>query len=106
MNVPVLRSFGKCEFFRGDILEEIDRLPNESCQLIITSPPYNIGKEYESVSNLDEYLDWQKKLFQDYSPNLPTAGASFGRWAILCTREKLCRWIYVCIQYSMQTDLN
>src|SRR5690606_34458793 len=26
--------------------------------LTITSPPYNIGKEYEKVRSLDEYIDW------------------------------------------------
>ena len=60
MNAPVLHSFGKCEFICGDILDEIKRLPDNSFQLIITSPPYNIGKEYESIAALEEYLEWQK----------------------------------------------
>ena len=32
------------------------RLPPESMKLIVTSPPYNIGKEYEARSPLDSYL--------------------------------------------------
>ena len=32
------------------------RLPAESMKLIVTSPPYNIGKEYEARSPLDSYL--------------------------------------------------
>ena len=32
------------------------RLPPESMKLIVTSPPYNIGKEYEARSSLGSYL--------------------------------------------------
>ena len=32
------------------------RLPPESMKLVVTSPPYNIGKEYEARSPLDSYL--------------------------------------------------
>ena len=32
------------------------RLPPESMKLIVTSPPYNIGKEYEARSSLGGYL--------------------------------------------------
>jgi len=31
------------------------RLPSESAQLVITSPPYNIGKEYETQVELEHY---------------------------------------------------
>lgn len=29
----------------GDALEFLDTLPNDTIKLIITSPPYNLGKE-------------------------------------------------------------
>ena len=34
----------------------LPRLPPESMKLIVTSPPYNIGKEYEARSPLESYL--------------------------------------------------
>jgi adenine-specific DNA-methyltransferase len=40
----------------GDCLNTLTELPRSSMQLIITSPPYNIGKEYEKATNLDRYL--------------------------------------------------
>ena len=40
----------------GDCLETLQNLPDEMAKLIITSPPYNIGKEYEKATNLDDYL--------------------------------------------------
>lgn len=40
----------------GDCLAILDELPGEFAQLIITSPPYNIGKEYEKTTKLEDYL--------------------------------------------------
>jgi len=41
----------------GDCLETLRGLPSGFAQLIITSPPYNIGKEYEKATHLDRYLN-------------------------------------------------
>ena len=41
----------------GDCLETLQNLPDGMAKLIITSPPYNIGKEYEKATNLDDYLN-------------------------------------------------
>jgi len=46
-------------FWHGDSLEMLYKCPSNFASLIITSPPYNIGKEYETQSNLENYL---KKL--------------------------------------------
>jgi adenine-specific DNA-methyltransferase len=40
----------------GDCLETLRTLPDGVSKLIITSPPYNIGKEYETPTHLDRYL--------------------------------------------------
>lgn len=39
-----------------DALQFSKSLPADSVKLIITSPPYNIGKEYETKRNIDEYI--------------------------------------------------
>lgn len=39
-----------------DALEFSQSLPSDSVKLIITSPPYNIGKEYETRRSIDEYI--------------------------------------------------
>ena len=42
--------------WRGDVEAFLDELPTEPLfDLIVTSPPYNIGKEYESRIELDKY---------------------------------------------------
>lgn len=38
-------------------LSFLKALPNNSIKLIVTSPPYNIGKEYETVTSLKKYLE-------------------------------------------------
>lgn len=45
----------------ADALTALSRLPSESVDLAITSPPYNIGKAYETKRPLDEYLGWCAK---------------------------------------------
>lgn len=34
------------------------RLPPASFDLVMTSPPYNIGKEYERLRSMDAYIEW------------------------------------------------
>ncbi|MDR2364778.1 MAG: site-specific DNA-methyltransferase [Zoogloeaceae bacterium] len=48
--------------FEGDCLELLASLPDESIQLVVTSPPYNLGKAYERKSALDRYLEWQDRV--------------------------------------------
>ncbi len=41
----------------GDCLETLHSLPNDFAKLIITSPPYNVGKVYEKATELGRYLE-------------------------------------------------
>lgn len=41
----------------GDSLKTLRALPSEFVKLIITSPPYNLGKAYETARGLDQYLN-------------------------------------------------
>jgi len=42
---------------------------------IITSPPYNIGKEYESVKPLDKYIEWSAEWIEGSSALLNPQGS-------------------------------
>jgi adenine-specific DNA-methyltransferase len=59
--------------YPGDCLELLKTIPDESINLVITSPPYNIGKEYERRLKLDTYLEQQalviKECVRCLSPN-------------------------------------
>jgi adenine-specific DNA-methyltransferase len=47
--------------YQGDSLLLMNKLPAECLPLTVTSPPYNIGKEYESTLSLEDYLQWTAK---------------------------------------------
>lgn len=34
--------------YYGDCMKLLRAIPNDTAQLIVTSPPYNLGKEYEN----------------------------------------------------------
>jgi len=45
-----------------DLLREI---PDGAARLVVTSPPYNIGKAYESRLDLEKYLDDQRAVISE-----------------------------------------
>ncbi len=51
--------------FHGDCLELITALSAESVDLTVTSPPYNIGKSYETVLETEEYLAWCERWISE-----------------------------------------
>ena len=48
-----------------DNLAFMERIPDETFKLIVTSPPYNLGKDYESRSPLDLYIAAQEKVIAE-----------------------------------------
>jgi DNA modification methylase len=51
----------------GDAREVLDRLPTESVELAITSPPYNVRIPYRGYTDdlpPEEYLRWLKEVWQ------------------------------------------
>lgn len=49
----------------GDCLELLRKIPDNCLQLIVTSPPYNIGKEYEKRLKLEAYLNQQTIVIRE-----------------------------------------
>lgn len=43
--------------------ERMDQLPDNSIHLMVTSPPYNVGKDYDEDLSLDEYLGFLKRVW-------------------------------------------
>lgn len=54
--------------------EQMDEIPDESVHLMITSPPYNVGKEYDDDLTLDEYLELLTAVFSQTYKKLVTGG--------------------------------
>lgn len=51
--------------YQGNCLDLLQAVPDESLQLVVTSPPYNIGKEYEKRLHLDLYLQQQAEVISE-----------------------------------------
>lgn len=53
------------DLHKGDTLPYLRTLPNDSVMLVLTSPPYNMGKSYESKSDLGTYLARQRLVIAE-----------------------------------------
>ena len=47
---------------KGDCINILKGVENEKFDLIITSPPYNIGKSYETKISIERYLETQEEI--------------------------------------------
>ena len=45
--------------------EAMTELPNCSVHLMVTSPPYNVGKEYDEDLSLEEYLSFLQRVWKE-----------------------------------------
>jgi DNA modification methylase len=54
--------------------EQMTELPDNSVHLMITSPPYNVTKEYDDNLNLEEYLMLLKKVWTETYRVLASGG--------------------------------
>lgn len=61
----------------GDCREVLAKLPDASVDLVVSSPPYNIGKEYEVKRELQHYLDEQRKILKECYRVLKPTGSIF-----------------------------
>lgn len=48
----------------GDCLDLFPLIPDRFVKLVITSPPYNLGKPYETRLDMTEYLEQQRKIIE------------------------------------------
>ena len=51
--------------WNGDSLDLLNQMPkNKFIDIVVTSPPYNIGKSYESSTSIEEYFFNLGKVFE------------------------------------------
>jgi len=48
--------------YQGEVSDFISTLPDNSISLVITSPPYNLGKDYEDRVSIEKYLHTQEQV--------------------------------------------
>lgn len=48
--------------YQGDVNDLLTEIPDNTVGLIVTSPPYNLGKKYENRVSIEEYLETQSQV--------------------------------------------
>ncbi len=67
---------GMNALFKMDVEQLLDTLPEEPVfDLVVTSPPYNIGKEYEKKTSIEEYEEWQERIIKKIYKRLKPTGS-------------------------------
>ncbi len=64
----------------GDCVAEMKEFPDESVDLVVTSPPYNLGIAYENYDDTlssSDYLDWSVEWASEVKRLLKPDGALF-----------------------------
>ena len=61
--------------YEGDCLDLLAEVPTGAVQLIVTSPPYNLGKSYERRLDLDQYLAQQGRVLRACVRTLAEGGS-------------------------------
>ncbi|HOS79939.1 MAG TPA: site-specific DNA-methyltransferase [Anaerolineae bacterium] len=51
--------------YEGDCLTLLKEMPDDFVQLVVTSPPYNLGKPYESRLEIEDYLAQQQQVIEE-----------------------------------------
>ncbi len=62
---PRFEKSARAVVFHGSCLDLLREIPDSSVQLVVTSPPYNIGKEYETRVSISSYADQQREVITE-----------------------------------------
>jgi DNA modification methylase len=49
----------------GDCLTVLKKIEDSKFYLILTSPPYNVGKSYETKTSIEKYLETQEEIISE-----------------------------------------
>ena len=77
-NIQISPTFNEAAdviLFKGDVQDFLKDIPDEFVNLVVTSPPYNIGKSYEKVIELNEYISQQEKIINECVRILKPSGS-------------------------------
>lgn len=69
------RSDARIVLYLGDTLDLLATIPDETIKLVVTSPPYNVGKEYETRVGIEQYLKKQEEVIAELYRTLRSDGS-------------------------------
>jgi DNA modification methylase len=62
------------DIINGDSLKVLKGIEDGKFDLIITSPPYNVGKSYETKTSIEKYLETQEEIINELVRTLSDKG--------------------------------
>ena len=62
------------EMLNNDCLTILKKIENEKFDLILMSPPYNVGKSYETKMSIEKYLETQEEIISELVRTLSKKG--------------------------------
>jgi len=75
--------------------EQMEELPDNSVHLMVTSPPYNVGKEYDEDLSLDEYRELLRRVLSEVHRVLVPGGRACVNVANLGRKPYIPLHIYI-----------
>ncbi len=91
--------------------EKMEELPDNSVHLVVTSPPYNVGKEYDEDLSFNEYLEFLKRVFREVYRVLVPGGrfclniANLGRKPYIPLHAYLAKMLIENIGFAMRGEI-
>jgi adenine-specific DNA-methyltransferase len=77
-DIKIVDNFDKRQqavVFQGSCLDLLQQVPDNTLQLVVTSPPYNLGKEYEKRLKLEKYVEEQTAVIRECVRALTKSGS-------------------------------
>ena len=66
------------KILQGDCLDVMKDIDNDTFDIVVSSPPYNIGMNYNTYNdNQVDYVDWQVKVWNEVCRVLKPTGHLF-----------------------------
>jgi adenine-specific DNA-methyltransferase len=62
------------EIKKGDCLTILKKIEDGKFDLVLTSPPYNVGKSYETKTSIEKYLETQEEIIKELVRTLSNKG--------------------------------
>ena len=78
LDIKIAEEFDREEqavIFHGNCMDLLASIPDNSIQLVVTSPPYNIGKEYEKRLDIETYMEQQREVVKECVRVLANTGS-------------------------------
>ncbi len=72
--LKLLHTQASYEILKDESLNVLGTFPSGKFDLVITSPPYNVGKSYETKTSIEEYLSTQEEIIDELIRTLSDQG--------------------------------